>query len=74
MPRKRIWTEARDAELIVLHGNGLSYAAIAGNLDVSTNAVAARIATLIRRDVLQARRGKGKKGGEHSHWLRHGVD
>jgi hypothetical protein len=74
MPRKRIWTEARDAELIVFHGNGLSYAAIAGNLDVSTNAAAARIATLIRRDVLKARRGKWKKVGEHSNWLRHGVD
>jgi hypothetical protein len=74
MPRKRIWTEARDVELIVLHGSGLSYAAIAGNLGVSTNAAAARIATLIRRDVLKARRGKWTKVGEHSDWLCPRVD
>ena len=74
MPRKRIWIEARDAELIVLHGSGLSYAAIAGNLGVSTNAAAARIATLIRRDLLKARRGKWAKVGEHSDWLCPRVD
>jgi predicted ArsR family transcriptional regulator len=69
MPRKRIWTEAKDAELIVFHTSGLSYAAIAGNLGVSTNAAAARITTLIRRDVLKARRGKWTKVGDHSDWL-----
>ena len=74
MPRKRIWTEARDAELIGFHISGLSYAAIAGTLDVSTNAAAARIATLIRRNVLKARRGKWTKVGEHSDWLCRRLD
>jgi hypothetical protein len=50
MPRIRIWTEAKDAELIVFHASGLPYAAIASNLDVSLNAAAAGIAMLIRRD------------------------
>jgi transposase len=60
---RRVWTAKRDATLIALHRTGLSYAAIASHMGVSYNAAAARIAVLIRRGVLPAKRGKWAEGG-----------
>jgi transposase len=60
---RRVWTPKRDATLIALHGTGLSYAAIASHMGISYNAAAARIAVLIRRGVLPAKRGKWAAGG-----------
>ena len=60
---RRVWTPKRDATLIALHGTGLSYAAIASHMGISHNAAAARIAVLIRRGVLVAKRGKWAPGG-----------
>jgi len=60
---RRVWTPRRDATLIALHGTGLSYAAIASHMGISYNAAAARIAVLIRRSVLPAKRGKWASGG-----------
>ena len=59
----RVWTPKRDATLIALHGTGLSYAAIASHMGVTYNAAAARIAVLIRRGILPAKRGKWAAGG-----------
>jgi hypothetical protein len=53
-----VWTPARDATLVALHGTGLSYAAIASHMGISQNAAGSRIAVLIRRGVLPAKRGK----------------
>jgi transposase len=61
---RRVWTPKRDATLIALHGTGLSYAAIASHMGISYNAAAARIAVLIRRGVLPAKRGKWAAGGK----------
>jgi hypothetical protein len=63
VPERRVWTPKRDATLIALHRTGLSYAAIASHMGVSYNAAAARIAVLIRRGVLPAKRGKWAAGG-----------
>jgi hypothetical protein len=41
MAHKRIWTAAKDSELIAFHDSGLSYAGIASELDVTTNDAAA---------------------------------
>jgi transposase len=60
---RRVWTAKRDATLIALHRTGLSYAEIASHTGVSYNAAAARIAVLIRRGVLPAKRGKWAPGG-----------
>ncbi len=60
---RRVWTPKRDATLIALHGTGLSYAAIASHMGISYNAAAARIAVLIRRGLLPAKRGKWAAGG-----------
>jgi hypothetical protein len=60
---RRVWTAKRDATLIALHGTGLSYAAIASHMGISYNAAAARIAVLIRRGILSAKRGKWAAGG-----------
>ncbi len=60
---RRVWTPKRDATLIALHRTGLSYAAIASHMGISYNASAARIAVLIRRGVLPAKRGKWAAGG-----------
>lgn len=59
----RVWTPKRDATLIALHGTGLSYSEIASHMGVTYNAAAARIAILIRRGVLPAKRGKWAAGG-----------
>ena len=61
---RRVWTPNRDTTLIALHGTGLSYAAIASHMGVSYNAAAARIAVLIRRGTLPAKRGKWAAGGK----------
>ena len=61
--RGRVWTPKRDATLIALHRTGLSYAAIASHMGISYNAAAARIAVLIRRGILPAKRGKWAAGG-----------
>jgi hypothetical protein len=58
MARERIWTGARDAILIRLHRDRRSYTVIAGEMGISPNAAAGRIAVLIRRGVLSARSGK----------------
>jgi hypothetical protein len=63
---RRVWTPKRDATLVALHGTGLSYAAIASHMGISYNAAAARIAVLIRRGVLPAKRGKWAAGGAFS--------
>jgi len=60
---RRVWTPKRDATLIALHRTGLSYAAIASHMGISYNAAAARIAVMIRRGVLPAKRGKWAAGG-----------
>jgi predicted ArsR family transcriptional regulator len=60
---RRVWTPRRDATLIALHRTGLSYAAIASHMGISYNAAAARIAVLIRRGILPAKRGKWAAGG-----------
>jgi hypothetical protein len=60
---RRVWTPKRDSTLIALHRTGLSYAAIASHMGISYNAAAARIAVLIRRGVLPAKRGKWAAGG-----------
>jgi hypothetical protein len=60
---RRVWTPKRDATLIALHRTGLSYAAIASHMGISYNAAAARVAVLIRRGVLPAKRGKWAAGG-----------
>jgi transposase len=60
---RRVWTPKRDATLIALHRTGLSYAAIASHMGISYNAAAARIAVLIRRGILPAKRGKWAAGG-----------
>jgi hypothetical protein len=62
-PGRRVWTPKRDATLIALHGTGLSYAAIASHMGITYNAAAARIAVLIRRGILPAKRGKWVAGG-----------
>jgi hypothetical protein len=67
--RKRVWTEARDSKLIALYRGGLAYAAIADEIAVSTNAAAARIATLIRQGILRARSGKWAYTGDRPDWL-----
>jgi transposase len=63
---RRVWTPKRDATLIALHRTGLSYAAIASHMGISYNAAAARIAVMIRRGVLPAKRGKWAAGGKLS--------
>jgi hypothetical protein len=63
-PERRVWTPKRDATLVALHRTGLSYAAIASHMGVSYNAAAARIAVLIRRGILPAKRGKWVAGGQ----------
>jgi hypothetical protein len=63
---RRVWTPKRDQTLIALHGTGLSYAAIASHMGISYNAAAARIAVLIRRGVLPAKRGKWAAAGPES--------
>ncbi len=60
---RRVWTPKRDATLVALHRTGLSYTAIASHMGMSYNAAAARIAVLIRRGVLPAKRGKWAAGG-----------
>jgi transposase len=65
-PDRRVWTAKRDATLIALHRTGLSYAAIASHMGISYNAAAARIAVLIRRGILPAKRGKWAAGGRLS--------
>jgi hypothetical protein len=60
---RRVWTPKRDATLIALHRTGLSYAAIASHMGISYNAAAARIAVMIRRGILPAKRGKWAAGG-----------
>jgi transposase len=60
---RRVWNPKRDATLIALHGTGLSYTAIASHMGISYNAAAARIAVLIRRGILPAKRGKWAAGG-----------
>ena len=58
MVRTRVWTEERDAILVRLHRDRRTYVDIAGELGISGNAAAARIAVLIRRGTLSARAGK----------------
>jgi hypothetical protein len=65
----RIWTTAKDASLISLHGGGHTYAVIAGKLGITTNAAAGRIATLIRLGALKARNGKWTKVADHPEWF-----
>ena len=67
--RERVWSEARDGKLVALHRGGLAYAAIADEVGVSTNAAAARIATLIRQGTLRARSGKWAYTGDRPDWL-----
>jgi hypothetical protein len=55
---RRVWTPKRDATLVALHGTGLTYGAIASHMGISFNAAAARIALMIRRGILPAKRGK----------------
>jgi hypothetical protein len=43
---------------VALHGTGLTYGAIASHMGISFNAAAARIALMIRRGILPAKRGK----------------
>ncbi len=67
--RERVWTEARDGKLIALYRGGLAYAGIADEVGDSTNAAAARIATLIRQGTLRARSGKWAYTGDRPDWL-----
>ncbi|MBS0560319.1 MAG: hypothetical protein JSR21_09720 [Proteobacteria bacterium] len=58
----RVWTRERDETLIALHRTGLGYGEIAAHMGISVNAAAARIAVMIRRGILTARRGKFAHG------------